>query len=161
MLNYDAVRQRDFGRIVHTYSQRDTMLYALGLGMGADPLDEGELRFVYEKELQAVPTMATVLGSPGFWWKDPAMGADWVKLVHGEQDLQLFQPLPAAATIVAVNASTTTMNQAGAGGKSGVVTGRTESDTAPNASTMVTQLSHAKLPDATNHSCVTMMIAAA
>ncbi len=103
MLNYDAVRQRDFGRIVHTYSQRDTMLYALGLGMGADPLDEGELRFVYEKELQAVPTMATVLGSPGFWWKDPATGADWVKLVHGEQDLQLFQPLPAAATIVAVN----------------------------------------------------------
>ena len=103
MLNYEAVRNRDFGRIVHTYAQRDTMLYALGLGMGADPLDAGELRFVYEKELQAVPTMATVLGSPGFWWKDPATGADWVKLVHGEQDLQLFQPLPTAATIVAVN----------------------------------------------------------
>ncbi len=103
MLNYDTVRNRDFGRIVHSYAQRDTMLYALGLGMGADPLDEGELRFVYEKDLQAVPTMATVLGSPGFWWKDSSTGADWVKLVHGEQDLQLFQPLPPAATLVAVN----------------------------------------------------------
>jgi len=103
MLNDTAVRNRDFGRIVQTYAQRDTMLYALGIGMGADPLDEGELRFVYEKDLQALPTMATVLGSPGFWWKDPALGADWVKLVHGEQDLQLFQPLPTAATVVAAN----------------------------------------------------------
>ena len=72
------------------------MLYALGLGMGADPLDEGELRFVFEKDLQAVPTMATVLGSPGFWWRDPRTGADWVKLVHGEQAVRLFRPLPVA-----------------------------------------------------------------
>jgi acyl dehydratase len=103
MLNDEAVRNWDFGRIVHTYTQRDTMLYALGLGMGVDPLDEGELRFVFEKDLQAVPTMATVLGSPGFWWRDPRTGADWVKLVHGEQAVQLFRPLPIAATLVATN----------------------------------------------------------
>ena len=83
------------------YTERDTMLYALGLGTGADPIDEGELRFVYEKDLQAVPTMATVLGSPGFWWRDPRTGADWVKLVHGEQAVRLFRPLPVAATLVA------------------------------------------------------------
>jgi acyl dehydratase len=103
MLNDEAVRHWDFGNIVHAYTQRDTMLYALGLGMGADPLDEGELRFVFEKELQAVPTMATVLGGPGFWWRDPRTGADWVKLVHGEQAVRLFRPLPAAATLVATN----------------------------------------------------------
>ncbi len=103
MLNDEAVRHWDFGRIVHAYTQRDTMLYALGLGIGADPLDEGELRFVFEKELQAVPTMATVLGSPGFWWRDPRTGAAWVKLVHGEQAVRLFQPLPVAATLVATN----------------------------------------------------------
>jgi len=103
MLNYEAVRNRDFGRIVHTYTQRDTMLYALGVGMGADPVDEGELRFVFEKNLQAVPTMASVLGSPGFWWRDPATGADWGKLVHGEQRLELTKPLPPAATLVALN----------------------------------------------------------
>jgi acyl dehydratase len=103
MLNYEAVRHWDFGSISHAYTQRDTMLYALGLGMGADPLDEGELRFVFEKELQAVPTMATVLGSPGFWWRDARTGASWVKLVHGEQTVRLFKPLPVAATLVATN----------------------------------------------------------
>jgi len=103
MLNAEAVRNWDFGEIVHAYTQRDTMLYALGLGVGADPLDEGELRFVFEKDLQAVPTMATVLGSPGFWWRDSRTGADWVKLVHGEQAVQLSKPLPVAATLVATN----------------------------------------------------------
>jgi acyl dehydratase len=103
MLNAEAVRNWDFGKIVHAYTQRDTMLYAVGLGVGADPLDEGELRFVFEKDLQAVPTMATVLGSPGFWWRDSRTGADWVKLVHGEQAVQLSRPLPVAATLVATN----------------------------------------------------------
>ncbi|MFO1190409.1 MAG: hypothetical protein U1E97_12705 [Alphaproteobacteria bacterium] len=32
-----------------TYTKRDTMLYALGVGLGFDPLDEGQLQFVYEK----------------------------------------------------------------------------------------------------------------
>jgi len=103
MLNDEAVRSWDFGKIVQSYTQRDTMLYALGIGMGGDPLNEGELQFVFEKALQAVPTMATVLGSPGFWWRDARTGADWVKLVHGEQDLRIFRPLPSAATVVAVN----------------------------------------------------------
>ena len=44
----------------YAYTDREVMLYAYGIGMGADPMDEGELRFVFEKELQAVPTMATV-----------------------------------------------------------------------------------------------------
>ena len=48
MLNEEAVRNWDFGTIVHAYTQRDTMLYALGIGMGADPMDEGELKFVFE-----------------------------------------------------------------------------------------------------------------
>ena len=70
MLNYDAVKNWDFGEIVQTYAIRDSMLYALGVGLGADPLDRDQLRFVYEKDLQTVPTMCTVLGSPGFWWRD-------------------------------------------------------------------------------------------
>jgi acyl dehydratase len=103
MLDDAAVRSWDFGRIEHTYSHRDTMLYALGIGMGADPMDEGELGFVYEKSLQAVPTFASVLGTPGFWWRNPRTGADWVKVVHGEQALEVFHPIPAEATLVAVN----------------------------------------------------------
>jgi acyl dehydratase len=114
MIDYQAVKDWNFGEIVQTYNQRDTMLYALGLGMGADPLDEGQLRFVYEKNLQTMPTMATVLGSPGFWWRDPRTGADWVKLVHGEQRIRLLQPLPIEATVVGRN-RVVSINDKGAG----------------------------------------------
>lgn len=103
MLDYQAVKEWDFGTIVQTYTARDSMLYALGIGMGSDPMDESELKYVLETSLQAVPTMASVLGTPGFWWPDPRTGADWVKLVHGEQSLRVFQPLPAATTVAASN----------------------------------------------------------
>jgi acyl dehydratase len=103
MLDYQAVKNWDFGDLSHTYSQRDTMLYALGVGLGADPMDAGQLRFVFEKDLQVLPSIVAVLGTPGFWWRDARTGADWVKLVHGEQRIQIFRPLPSAATLVAKN----------------------------------------------------------
>jgi hypothetical protein len=103
MLNYDALKNWDFGDIPHAYTPRDVMLYALGIGLGAQPLDAGQLQFVFEQNLQVVPTMASVFGSPGFWWRDPRTGADWVKLVHGEQSVLVFKPLPIAAQLVARN----------------------------------------------------------
>jgi len=103
MLDYHVCKNWAFPDIVHRYTERDTMLYALGLGLGADPMDRGALRFVYEKNLQAVPTMATVMGSPGIWWRDPKTGADFVKLVHGEQDVRLLRPLAPEGTLIARN----------------------------------------------------------
>ena len=79
------------------------MLYALGVGVGFDPLDAGQLRFVFENNLQVLPSMVAVLGTPGFWWRDPRTGADAVKLVHGEQRIRMFKPLPVAATLIAKN----------------------------------------------------------
>ncbi len=103
MLNYDVCKNWKFDDIIVNYTQRDTMLYGLGLGYGSDPMNRGELRFVFEKDLQAVPTMVTAMGTPGIWWKDPSTGADPVKLVHGEQDLTMFKPLPAAGVLIARN----------------------------------------------------------
>lgn len=103
MLDYLAVKNWDFGEIEHAYSERDTMLYALGCGFGSDPLDAGQLRFVFEPGLQSVPSMAAVLGTPGLWWRDERTGANWVKLVHGEQDVRLFGPLPVKGTVMAKN----------------------------------------------------------
>jgi hypothetical protein len=48
-----------------SYGDKDVMLYALGIGLGADPMNETELAFVYEKGLKVVPTAATVLASGG------------------------------------------------------------------------------------------------
>src|SRR4051794_39997882 len=103
MLDYNVCKNWVFPDIVHHYTERDTMLYALGLGMGADPMDAGALRFVYEKDLLAVPTMAAVMGSPGIWWRDPKTGADAIKLVHGEQDVRLLRPLPVKGSVIARN----------------------------------------------------------
>jgi hypothetical protein len=66
MIDYRALKEWPFEDIEHKYDERDTSLYALGLGLGADPLDETELSFVYERSLRALPTMAVVLGYPGF-----------------------------------------------------------------------------------------------
>ena len=76
------------------------MLYALGLGLGSDPLDRSQLRFVYEDGLRALPSMGVVLGYPGFWMRDPETGIDWKKVLHGEQGLRIFKPLPASGTVV-------------------------------------------------------------
>ncbi len=103
MLDYSAIRARAFPDIVQRYAAHETILYALGLGYGVDPLDEDELRFVIEPELKAVPTQVAVLGTPGFFWQDPALGVDWVRIVHGEQDIRWFGTLPSAATVMARN----------------------------------------------------------
>jgi acyl dehydratase len=88
-----------FGEIEHAYTERDSALYALCLGYGADPTDERALRYAYGPELQAAPSMASVLGFPGQWMREPESGIDWVQVVHGEQRTRLRRPLPAAATV--------------------------------------------------------------
>lgn len=81
----------------HAYTERDTILYALGVGFGAAP---EHLPFVYEKGLQALPTLSVVLGYPGFWLADPATGVDWRKVLHGEQGMTIARPLPAKGRVV-------------------------------------------------------------
>lgn len=99
-MNFEALTAKDFGSIPHTYTVRDTMLYALGVGAGADPMDETDLRFVTEKHLVALPTMASVLATPGFWMTDPALGIDHVRLLHGEQAIDLMKPIPPEGCMV-------------------------------------------------------------
>ncbi len=91
-----------FRPVEQTYTERDAILYALGCGLGIDPLDEAQLRFVFEEpELLALPSMAAVLSPPGFWARHPDSGIDWVRILHGEQAMEIHKPLPAAARVVA------------------------------------------------------------
>ena len=101
-IDYDRLLHWPFAPVKQTYTEKDTMLYALSVGFGAAPLDEGQLRFVFEeRDFVAVPTMAAVLGTPGFWLRDPATGVDWKRVLHGEQGIELHRPLPVAATVLA------------------------------------------------------------
>jgi len=83
-----------------SYGERECILYALGIGTGMDPLDAGELKFVYERAgLQAFPTMAVVLGWPGRM-TDPALGIDERLVVAGDLKVVLHRPLAPQATLV-------------------------------------------------------------
>ena len=97
----DHLLARDFAPIEAAYGTRETILYALSLGIGGDPLDRGELRFVYEDALAAMPTMVNILGYPGFWAKEPDTGIDWRRIVHAEQAIVLHRPLAPTGRIVA------------------------------------------------------------
>ncbi len=97
---YEKLMALDIPPAEHTYSAKDCMLYALGIGLGHDPMNEVELPFVYEKNLKVLPTMAAVLGYVGFWARDRDTGIDWVKMVNGEQGVTLHRPLAGQGTVI-------------------------------------------------------------
>jgi acyl dehydratase len=81
------------------YTDRETMLYALGIGFGADPMNADELPFVFENGLKAMPTLATVVA----WGAGRTMetGINFLMVVHGEQRLAVHRPMPTQAIITA------------------------------------------------------------
>jgi acyl dehydratase len=95
-----------------TYGDKDVMLYALGVGMGRDPMDERELPFVYEKALKVVPTAATVLaagaGRRAAQNVEQTSGLrvsqlNYLMVVHGEQKVELHKPLPTTGSFTATS----------------------------------------------------------
>jgi acyl dehydratase len=99
-LNYERIMAYRPPDIRVSYGERECILYALGIGIGMDPLDAGELKFVYERAgLEAFPTMAVVLGWPGRM-TDPAFGIDERLVVAGDLKVVLHRPLASQATLV-------------------------------------------------------------
>lgn len=100
MKNLGELIGKSFAPVEQLLGPRDAILYALGVGFGQDPGDRDQLRFVYEDGLKTVPTMAVVLGSVGFWLKEPQYGIDWQQVLHGEQGVELFGEVPHTGTAV-------------------------------------------------------------
>lgn len=100
MIDYDKLLKWRFPEVEHRLTTRDTILYALGVGFGDDPLDRDQLRFVYEQNLLAVPSMAAILCFPGNWLRDPATGVDYGKQVNAGNKLEIHGLLPVDGTLV-------------------------------------------------------------
>jgi acyl dehydratase len=87
----------------YSYGDREVMLYAYGIGLGADPMDERELAFVNEaravpRPLKVVPTFASVAA----WGAGPGeMNLNRLLVVDGERDISFHKPLATAARITA------------------------------------------------------------
>ena len=97
---YDKLMALDIEAAEQAYEPKDCMLYALGVGLGHDPMNEDELAFVYEKNLKVLPTMTTVLGHTGSLVRNPHIGIDWIMVVNGEQGFTLRRPLAGRGVLI-------------------------------------------------------------
>ncbi|KPQ05408.1 MAG: Acyl dehydratase [Rhodobacteraceae bacterium HLUCCA12] len=94
-LNYQHLINLRWPERTFTYTEDDTILYAVGVGMGREP---GDLRYVYERGLAALPTLATVIAWDDTWQEDTGMTIE--KIVHGEMRVTLHRPLEPRGTVI-------------------------------------------------------------
>jgi len=92
-----------------SYEPDDVILYHLGIGAGFAATDTQELEYTYEKNLKVLPSFAVVAAGSfsGRARKESRRGGNLraiegidfnpATLLHGEQDIELHQPLPTAA----------------------------------------------------------------
>lgn len=84
-----------------SWSDDDIMLYNLAVGAGVPPTDPGELRYVYEGDLTALPTFGVV---PPFavmmgMGAVPGLEINLAQVLHGEHELEVHQPIPTSGTV--------------------------------------------------------------
>jgi 3-hydroxyacyl-CoA dehydrogenase/3a,7a,12a-trihydroxy-5b-cholest-24-enoyl-CoA hydratase len=87
-----------------TYSERDAMLYALGVGVSTQQQDHLKFLFEGSDDFSVLPTYAVIpaMGAPG-----GAMMSGQIKglqvnpamIIHGEQYLELYKPLSVSDTL--------------------------------------------------------------
>jgi acyl dehydratase len=93
MIAYEKMLQLKGRDLTHSWSDRDVMLYAIGIGMGQDPLDARELRYVYEGNLSVVPTFLTLSSSWGAGISVAQMQVNYLMVLHGSQKVEIHRPL--------------------------------------------------------------------
>ena len=108
LVDVDLALGYEYPEMTSRHDPRDLSLYALGIGAGKDPLNEQELRLVYEmhgKGFVAFPTYAVIPAMKGLI--DLATGGNQVpglnygldRLLHGEQYTEVLRPLPPKAKL--------------------------------------------------------------
>jgi acyl dehydratase len=91
----------ELGAGSYEWDKDAVILYHLGLGAGNPPTDPGELEYTYEKNLKVLPSYGVipVFGALGGLGNTPGLDFNFAMLLHGEQDLEIHQPIPTEAKV--------------------------------------------------------------
>ncbi len=85
----------------YSWTRDQVILYHLGIGAGVPPTDPRELEYTYEKNLKVLPSFGVipVFGALGGLGSTPGLDFNFAMLLHGEQDIEIHQPIPSEATV--------------------------------------------------------------
>ncbi|HEY5889658.1 MAG TPA: MaoC/PaaZ C-terminal domain-containing protein [Acidimicrobiia bacterium] len=100
-IDVDRVIAGVFPATSYSWSDRDVILYHLGIGAGNPPTDERELRYVYEGDLQVLPAFATIppfstMMSLGMI---DGLEINLTQILHGEHDIVVHRPIPTEGSV--------------------------------------------------------------
>ncbi len=104
----------NLGTTMGHYGPDDVILYHLGIGAGFDATNAKELEYTYEKNLKVLPSFTVVAassftsrvrrslesssGGGGGLFSVPGLEFNPATLLHGEQEIEIHQPLPSQAS---------------------------------------------------------------
>lgn len=85
------------------YTELETIMYALGVG--ASVKEPKDMKFIYEghSDFSCLPTFGVVIAQKSILGEQllevPGLSIDLAKVLHGEQYLELYKPLPRTGTL--------------------------------------------------------------
>ena len=107
-IDVDLALGYEYPPLSSSYDERDLAIYALGIGAAADPLDDKELRYVYEMHsggflalptYGVIPCLNAIMTMAKEGKQAPGMNYGLDRLLHGEQYTEVKRPLPPNAKL--------------------------------------------------------------
>ena len=100
-MDVELLKAWPFAPRLRRYSCTDTITFAKGFGAGLPgPMRAQDEPFIQVAGLQALPALAVALADGEFWQRDPRAGLHWQQIVHAEEAITLYAPLPVEGRVV-------------------------------------------------------------
>ena len=102
-INSEILKNHIFAKTTYSYSDLQPKLYAFSLGLGKDPLDSIDLKYLIEKNTKVLPSFAVIPPFENLMGLIDLPGMNKVglhQILHGEQTLEIINPIPVQGKII-------------------------------------------------------------